>query len=69
MARPLQHPFNELRADGDSILVPVGKSVVQLAKRYAARNGFTVSTKREQGEGAPVYRITRHDPPATPAAA
>lgn len=69
MARPLTHPFNELRADGDSVTVNVGKSVIQLAKRYAARNGFAVTATREQAETGPVIRITRKDPSDAPQAA
>ncbi len=69
MARPLSHPFDQLQADGDSILVPVAKSVVQLAKRYGSRKGFTVVTTREQGPDCPVYRITRRAPTDAPAAA
>ncbi len=69
MARPLNHPFDQLRAHGDSILVPVGKSVVQLAKRYGARKGFDVQAVREQGDTGPMVRITRQDRTDAPAAA
>lgn len=69
MARPLHHPFDQLRTHGDSITVPVAKSVVQLAKRYGSRKGFTVVPTREQGPDGPVYRITRQDPTDAPAAA